>query len=338
MQSDFDTQASREGIQDSPRNEKLRDHIAETFCEAVRQFCNEDILRYEWISYLPASGVAVEFWGDLRPLIIDGLQDQQILWNGNETSLCKPAKLRLLPKEFLDDDGEPLFADLPESVYISSCYDKTSYESLKELGVPVLSYREMLDRVQADCQRASSKLFSDSNTNDDWQTKASKLLSTSFVTKKKSKSDEASRSEYQPTIKSLAIIPLDSGEQSSAASDLYFQRPESRISIPRDLGLKLVRRPKNTSRQALYQHLGVLDLDAKIAQAQIYKVYKKNARVTLKMQSNLSGSDSSFNLKIDEPCYPWTYISLLRTSRITLLVTRETMVLPSRCGLWKVLG
>ncbi|KAK7947853.1 uncharacterized protein PG986_008739 [Apiospora aurea] len=54
IQADFVTDAARQDIvRDSLRNLSLLDGVADAFIEAVLQFCRHDILRYQWMRYLP---------------------------------------------------------------------------------------------------------------------------------------------------------------------------------------------------------------------------------------------------------------------------------------------
>ena len=65
IQSDFVTQANREDVVHTPRNEAILAGAASAFRDAVLQFCKHPSLRYHWIRYLPSDSIPDNSWGSL---------------------------------------------------------------------------------------------------------------------------------------------------------------------------------------------------------------------------------------------------------------------------------
>ena len=110
IQSDFITQASREDVFHSVRNEHLLSGVAETFRDAVLKFCDHPSLQYQWMRYLPSNSISDEFWKTLQPKIIYLLRNTCCLRPWSETSLCLPRQLHWVTSDFKDKNGELSFS------------------------------------------------------------------------------------------------------------------------------------------------------------------------------------------------------------------------------------
>lgn len=275
IQSDFITQASREDVFHSPRNEALLSSIAEAFRDAVVQFCQHPSLQYQWMRYLPGDSVSDEFWKGLKPQVQSLLKDTPILRSRSELSLYRPQQLRIVRADMYDQHREPLFADLEDEIYLSPKYTASDLEHLRSLGTRRIALVDILDRVQADLKRSNSKMKA-TNTDDDWHTRTSKLLSLPF------NSDDEPQSLER--IKSLQLIPLHGDSWVSSKSSPIYLPKTGNISVPTDLGLKLVQSiaVANTSRKNLFVHLGVAQCFPPSVIYLLVQKYSRGEHITMK--------------------------------------------------------
>lgn len=126
--------------------------------------------------YLPSDSISDEFWKNLRPKIVSLLSDTRCLRPWSETSLHLPSQLRRVNGDYRDRYDEPLFADLAEKAYLSRNYTFRDYNALSLLGTYNMNYQILIPRIQADLGRADSKMKA-ITTDEDWHTRAAKLLS-----------------------------------------------------------------------------------------------------------------------------------------------------------------
>src|ERR1700733_1048768 len=96
IQSDFLTQSSREDVVHSDRNEAILDGVAETFRDAVLEFCEHSSLQYEWLEYLPGSFISDDFWAQLSRKIIRLLKRTKVLRTRGQGTLKRPKGIRYL--------------------------------------------------------------------------------------------------------------------------------------------------------------------------------------------------------------------------------------------------
>ncbi|KFY15288.1 hypothetical protein V492_02105 [Pseudogymnoascus sp. VKM F-4246] len=250
IQSDFITQASREDIFQSVRNESLLSGVAETFRDAVLQFCNHPALQYTWMRYLPSESISDEFWKNLRPKIISLMTNTPCLRSWSETSLYLPKQLYRLTRDCKDRYGEPLFADLAEEAYLSEWYTFADFKALRPLGTRRIRHQILLPRILSDLGRPDSSMKA-ITTDEDWHTRAAKLLSAILK--------PSVRGNYAETVKSMRLIPLQDQRWVSATDLLIFLPNTGEIPIPTDLGLNLIKPAAvlNSARKDLFLHLGV---------------------------------------------------------------------------------
>ena len=249
IQSDFVTQASREDLANSPRNEALLDGVAETFRDAVLHFCDHPSLRFHWMAYLPSESISQSFWAKLLPKILKLLKDTPILLSRSGKCWKCPGQLKRLTHDALDDDQKPLFDDLPKELYLSSGYNSCEQAAFTMLGIQHVNVEELLERVKADLTNTNSKIKSPL-TSKSWHTRSADLLLTPF---------EKNWSRSSPLIKDLSLIPLRNGSWVSSTIGQVFYPEDNSVPVPTDLGLRLVdpRALEVPSRKALFSKLGV---------------------------------------------------------------------------------
>jgi hypothetical protein len=180
--------------------------------------------------------------------------------------------LKWLPGDALDENGEPLFDDLPTELYLSKGYDLLDKSALDALDVQTVSIGETLERVRADLRRPDSKMKSPTTTRP-WHTRSAELLRLPFI-----------RKWPETTIVGrLSLIPLKDGEWVSVDSGPVFFPKNLDVSVPSDLGLRLVEPTtlEVPARMALFSDLGVRTCVPKDVIALIIRRYNRWNTVNL---------------------------------------------------------
>ncbi|KAM3070465.1 hypothetical protein ACMFMG_010288 [Clarireedia jacksonii] len=166
IQADFILQASREEIMfDSTWNRAILEHIADTFCSAILNFCERkrSRLRLQWVKYLPV-GRAVRshpFWKSLSSEIIQQLSTKAILLLYDTSELRTPETLRILPSAYLDKSGSPLFIERPgrHRKYISLEYAPEYIATLKlTFVIPDIEDLAICNRIKQDIDSSYSRM------------------------------------------------------------------------------------------------------------------------------------------------------------------------------------
>ena len=262
IQADFILEASRSDVVDSPRNKRILEGVAKTFCEAVVEFCSTDSqLRYQWMRYLPSSQGLDSFWNRLPQDIINNLGEKKILYPHKSSKPRLPHRLRTLPDSHLDSSIyshldssrpsllRPLFEDLPSHrKYISLKYNSRDILALtKAFDLQEIQDIDMYHRIQQDLESSNSKMRAP-ETISYWHSKAADLISLIF----------SRNIGIQEDIKRLPLIPLIDGQWvNSLADDLYFPS-SSGPEIPRDLIVTVDPEAiENNSRRRLFIKLGI---------------------------------------------------------------------------------
>ena len=268
IQADFVTQANREDVVHSKRNQAVLKGVAEAFADAVVVFCKRPSLRYQWMRYLPEDFIADEFWRTLWSLVREKLKQTPLLepWSGN--GLYKPSDLEKLSESFIAEDRNPLLPDLEGSeIYLSPKYTEADFQILKRLGTTTLRLKKFIDRLEADLHVPFGSKWRFMKENADWRTRICKLLSRAF---------SENLPNQQKRLRMLALIPLRDGRWVSSASgtEIYFPKIDG-ISIPADLGLDLVCRmaAENVAWADLLSTLGVMSCSPDSVISSIHKRY-----------------------------------------------------------------
>ena len=222
-------------------------------------------LELTWFRYLPSRNISEPLWDRLREKIFTCLREEKMLqsWAG---SLSQGKDLRRVPLDCLDAKDEPLFAcPLFGPFYLSPKYSVNDMELLAALGVQTFSNEEFCYAVSLDLDSSSSRLKSDSSDND-WHTRtAEKLLAIA-------KTDLL-------RVQNLKCIPLQDGSWVSAKVGPIYFPDRFAISVPLDLGLRLVQNEAltNPARKALFSALGVKVCSPEIVNPRILGRYSTGA-------------------------------------------------------------
>lgn len=145
IQADFITQANREDVVHSKRNQAVLKGVAKAFADAVVVFCKSSSLRYQWMRYLPEDFITDEFWRTLWTLVREKLEQTALLepWSGS--GLCKPSDLQKLSESVIAEDRSPLLPDLEGAeIYLSPKYTEADVQILKRLGTKTLQLSKLL--------------------------------------------------------------------------------------------------------------------------------------------------------------------------------------------------
>ncbi|KAL8701070.1 MAG: hypothetical protein Q9201_005112 [Fulgogasparrea decipioides] len=232
IQADFVTQANREDVVHSKRNQAVLKGVARAFADAMVFFGKLPSLKYQWMRYLPEDFNTDEFWRTLCPMVGEKLEQTLLLepWSGR--GLYKPSDLERLHDSVIAEDRSPLLPDLEGAeVYLSPKYTEADFQILKRLGTRELRLSKFLDRLDADLHNHSGSKWRLMKISD-WRTQICKFLS-KFVME--------NLTDQRQRLKTLALIPLLDGRWVSSASRtrIYFPKTDG-IPIPADLGLDLV--------------------------------------------------------------------------------------------------
>ena len=266
IQADFVTQANREDVVHSKRNQAVLRGVAEAFADAMVVFCKRPSLRYRWMRYLPEDSISDEFWKTLWTLVREKLEKTPLLepWSG--TGLVMPSHLEKLSERFLAEDQSPLLPDLEGAeIYLSPKYIEADFQILKRLGTKLLQWTKFIDRLDADLRRLFDSKWRTFEHNADWRTRICKVLSTAIA-----------KSDQQKRLRALALIPLHDGKwrSSDSGTKVYFPKTDS-VPIPVDLGLNLVCQmaAENVAWADLHLALGVMSCPQELVISSIYKRY-----------------------------------------------------------------
>lgn len=224
--------------------------------------------------YMPGTDIPGGFWAQLRPKIVALLKATPILRPRSGGALKRPHQLRWVGPDGKDEDGSPLFEDLPEELYLSQYYHNDDKLALDQLGVKILTVGEICARVQADLISTSSRMKSGTTSND-WHSRSAKLLVLPF-----NKGWEATAD----LVRKMGLIPLQDGRWVSAVSgSIFYPHNHDLLPVPTDLGLQLLSAEalRNPDRKALFSKLGIKECLPKDVIAKIINQYAKDINVHL---------------------------------------------------------
>ncbi|QGA16253.1 hypothetical protein EYB26_003920 [Talaromyces marneffei] len=271
IQSDFITAASRQDVRQCDWNDALLQHVSDVFVDAVNKFCSRPVLQYGWLSFLPGTSVPHEFWNGLHGIIINQLAQHPILLTRRGVSQL-PSRLQRLSERHCDKDGEPLFEDLQQEVYLSSDYRPEHHEYLQQLGVTPLSWNNIIARITPYLQDETPR-FLHPDRDDDWHTRVADLLIRGLRDR-----------DIESKIKELPLIPLRDGSiHHNRSKTIYFPTDSLGNHIPMDLDLQIVDDDalNNSARKLLYEKLEVQYCSPSFVASQIVKRYHPPQRINL---------------------------------------------------------
>ena len=201
------------------------------------------------MKYLPSKSISQSFWAKLLPKIIQLLEYTPILLSRSGRSWKCPSQLRRLTSDALDEDQKPLFDDLPNERYLSDGYESSDQIALTMLGLPVITFDELMERLSADLTNSNSKMKSPMTTKS-WHERCADLLLSPFK-------DNNPRLIEQ--IKNLSLIPLGDGSWVPSVMGKISYPEDGRVPVPTDLSIRLVEATALgvPSRKALFSELGI---------------------------------------------------------------------------------
>ncbi|KAK2748571.1 hypothetical protein FQN57_000706 [Myotisia sp. PD_48] len=275
VQSDFITQADREGLRDCAWNQSLLEGVCQVFVDAVHYFCSRASLQYHWLEYLPGPEIVSPFWQKLRTMILAALRRCHILLTRGG-KLRYPEDLTRLFERYCDQHGQPLLDDLDPEIYLSSNYPNRGLydDNLKALGVRGMVASQFLARLDFYLLGPSPRILNPA-FNDDWHARVIRLLF---------KALESTDPLISRRIRRLRIIPLFDGSLTSTQGrDVYYPDDSIGNKIPTDLGFQIVQREalKLPERLELLKELGVAACDPILVKRGIHRKYNCPREVTL---------------------------------------------------------
>ncbi|KAH6876838.1 hypothetical protein B0T10DRAFT_497374, partial [Thelonectria olida] len=256
VQADFVTSANRQDIETtSIRNKSLADGIADAFIKGILQLCNHKTLQYVWMRYLPSHNDSYPwdaFWSRVIDRITSQLKSSPVLRPASLGPLKPIEELRRHTAKQLDQDGNPLFADISPERYISPGYEEADLDNLSDLGLEFTYMDELIKRVRADLDDESSRMRTISDSS--WHSRAATLLQRPFEKKWDARIRE---------LKQLKLLPLNNGTWTWAESGRVYCPTVHRLEIPKGLDLPVIdpQAYKNSRRKKLFELLGVKEAD-----------------------------------------------------------------------------
>jgi hypothetical protein len=234
-------------------NDAIRDGVAQVFTNAIAKFATKDHpLRHLWLEFVPNRPME-HLWKPLYAKIRELLKDRPILQTWKGRIFKRPSELKFLVPCTLHDDA-PIFDDLPNEMYLAPEYGQINV--LKEFGVEIINWSDILERLQADLRSSHSKMRSLA-PNDEWHASCAALLLLVF--------ENAQAKVVEQEIKQMDIIPLLSGQWTSLQAPtfggpqpIYFPSTDG-VPIPENLFLQLVEAGAASvlKRANLFRKLGV---------------------------------------------------------------------------------
>jgi hypothetical protein len=266
IQADFVTSANRESVVDCPWNLAICGGVKVAFTQAIKAFATANHpLRHEWPKYLPSSPMEKP-WNCLYQGIVDILGTMPVLETWEQRSFKSPSELRMIPRNCLCQ-GNPIFQDLQEEIYLAPEYRLFDTRILADLGVRFLDWSHILTRLQADLTRETSRIRN-RERNSSWY-EAFAELGTSGL---KFGNRTSSR------LKKMALICLNKpnqwtgapGESKGGLRTIYFPATES-IPIPSDIGYYLADETASSNKtvRKFYEAMGVKECPKEIVFAAI---------------------------------------------------------------------
>lgn len=267
------TTANRQDVETtSPRNKKLISGIADAFAKGVTELCGHQSLQYQWMRYLPNAPESMprgSYWSDVAAAIRARLRTVPLLRPAKNGPLRLIGDLKRLAFDSVDQHGNPLFDDMPPEIYLSSGYGASDLNILTNLGLKYADLVEHIARVRHDLSSFPSRMKQ--STDEDWQTRAAKLLALSF---------QKGWRDSIFSIKSLDLLPLKQGNWVAASSGPIFYPETLGLEIPVDIDMRLLD-PKacaNSDRRKLFNYLGAQVAGVELVRQKIFRKYQSLSR------------------------------------------------------------
>ncbi|CAG9997117.1 unnamed protein product [Clonostachys byssicola] len=261
IQSDFDTSANRQDIvTSSRRNMSLQDGIASAFMKAVLQFFHDPALCYQWPRFLPSTEYSSNsFWSSLNEKIKSQILRTAMMRSRHRMQPRLITEIYKLTNDSIDENGDCLYDDTSEDPYISKLYERNDILILLNYGLRIGTTDMVLKLLKYDLNSPNSRM-KDFSRSQSWHSRSAITLG-KWATNPNYKKTAAS-------IRTLPLIPLQSGHWTSISSGQVYLPMTHSIPIPLDLGYRLVdpRALVNPDREKLFKDIGVVE--AQVAQVQ----------------------------------------------------------------------
>ncbi|KAJ4027908.1 hypothetical protein NW752_000157 [Fusarium irregulare] len=257
IHTDFVTEASRQGIVvSSLRNRALLRGIADCFIKAIQEFCQHPTLQYQWMRWLPQRNTYPwdEFWLSLLERIetrMSGVKVLRTLVSGQLKHINNVCRLQSWLR---DENGDPLFLDLDEEMYLAKEYTEDDLKLLEPYGLCDADALAVIKRIERDLAKNSkTSRMKSPDIDDQWHSLAARALlklDGLFVFP-----------SVSIRLNNLKLIPLGNGKWVSPSSGHLYYSHSEQLAIPKDLPLKLVDTDasSNPDRRALFDKLGVVE-------------------------------------------------------------------------------
>lgn len=244
--------------------------------------CEHKTLQYQWMRYIPSID-SDHAWGSFWITVVDGIKR-----NLEKTPVLRPASLgslRLIREMRrhasieLDQDGQPLFADISPGKYLSREYALADLMILKAYGLSFTYMKEILMRVKHDLQNEGSRIKSYKSK--DWHTRAAKLLQLPFENEWYDRIGE---------VKNMKLLPLRDGSWTSINDESVYYADLKNLQIPDDLQLRVIDNSAsdNAERRKLFDLLGVQTASVNLVREQISQRYRRTGPWHLKYGTALA--------------------------------------------------
>ena len=242
------------------------------FVAAVTRFCENLTLQYLWPRYLPTEVVLDQFWAQLQEEIKNQLALVRVLRTWTSGTLKCIKHLRYLVPDLCDDQGEPLFKDLADEIYLSYEYSETEVSKLRAVGLNNIYISEFWDRLKADLRSPASKMKSPQTTVE-WHSRSAKSILSNIHLHQQLKE-----------VQSFEMLPLRDGVWTSIATAPVFYHDIAGVDVPLDLGLRLLApaAAAHPERKGLFDTIGVRSCDATEIKKLIVRKYAKWNNVDLR--------------------------------------------------------
>lgn len=177
------------------------------------------------------------------------LQRIPVLWTRSHKKLRRIEDMRRVPKDMLDENGEPLFPDLEPEEYLALEYSAKDLDSLKSYGLRQMGVSGFLVRVCEDLNQHESSIIKSPETSNDWHSRVAEILLKSWP-------------EHRDVMENFELIPLTGGVWKSSSDvdsvSIYYPHVNG-YKIPTNLELDLLdpKAESNNSRKQLFDCLGV---------------------------------------------------------------------------------
>ena len=208
----------------------------------------------------------------LKELISSRLSLKPVLRSWSNDGLKCIKELKYLRPNCLDINGEPLFRDLTDGIYLSNRYMAEDVRILREFGLKNISVKQVWNRVRSDLNSPRSRMKSQ-ETSADWHSRSSEMI-LSYVTQ---------HSDLE-SVQAFAMLPLQDGSWTSIVAGPVYYHEVAGVDVPLDLGLRVLdpEAGAHPGRRELFDAVGVKYCDPKDIKRLIVGKYAKWNNVDLK--------------------------------------------------------